>query len=265
MNKYEIIAKHIQKMINYYNNWRRGDELLFKLTKEHEFATYNFGVRNFPEDHPLYEHRFKVGQVLKFHFGANIPPEMSFIHMGIIISINDSYLYVLPIMSYKEEYSNAYHPQDNNEEYDRNYYLLKEDEFPFIQHDSILKVTDLRCISKRKATEYCNYQIDNNSLFFKEITKMCTSVVFPDVLFENEKKVSVLNMKLYLSKVKKQYTISDISEIDINKLNIPDEFKLVSFDKIENIDNTYKYLLGIKDKYNQVEEKGIVYVLKRTE
>ena len=80
-----------------------------------------------------------------------------------------------------------------------------------------------------------------------------------------KKENSLLKMKLYLAELDNQYTISDLSEISVDGFDIPEEFEIITFNEIENVDDVYKYLLKIKDKYNQVEEKEIIYVFNRTE
>lgn len=186
LKKEKALKDFFYKSFNYYYKWNRDGNRLIKFLDEQLYSMYNHQKCNFKSDDPLYNHSFKVGEIFLFRFGLNIMPEMSFSHMGIVIAKNGSYLYVLPIMSYKESYSNAYHPVTNNKNYDRNYYLMKSDEFDFLDHDSILKLTDLRTVSKKRAIKFTGHRININSEFFKTITYMANQVHFPDVLYRIE-------------------------------------------------------------------------------
>lgn len=91
----------------------------------------------------------KKGEVYQFEFGKNLPPEMSYEHRGLVIGLSGKLLYVLPIYSYNSKipgHQNAIHPTDNPNGRS-NFFLLKESEFEFLTHDSVLKLNDLRSLS----------------------------------------------------------------------------------------------------------------------
>ena len=92
----------------------------------------------------------KKGEVYQFEFGKNFVPEMSYEHRGLVIGISGKLLlYVLPICSYNvqiPDHKNAIHPIDNPQS-SSNYFLLRGIEFPFLTHDSVLKLNDLRSVS----------------------------------------------------------------------------------------------------------------------
>lgn len=72
---------------------------------------------------------------------------MSYEHRGLVIGVNKRLLYVLPIFSYDpKKHSDVYHPQDNPKS-KSDLYLLKSSDYSFIQHDSVLKLNDIRTMS----------------------------------------------------------------------------------------------------------------------
>jgi hypothetical protein len=104
--------------------------------------------------------KFRRGDVYIFEFEKAIIPEIAYVHMGIVIRKSHQYLYVYPITSKKSSntvYNNAYHPIDNPNG-DKKYYLIKQIDFPhMLQHDSIIKICDLKTISTKRQINYiCN-------------------------------------------------------------------------------------------------------------
>lgn len=119
----------------------------------------------------------KKGSIYQFEFGKNYIPEMSYEHRGLVIGISGKLLYVLPICSYnpeKKEHRAAYHPIDNPNS-KSNYYLLKEKEFSFLKHTSVLKLNDIRTVSVARI----KYKQDNGYLNPKSDTyKKIEEIVF---------------------------------------------------------------------------------------
>ena len=109
-----------------------------------------------------FQHRIvKKGEIYQFEFGKNYIPEMSYEHRGIVIGVKQKLLYVLPIFSYDpHKHPNVYHPIDNpNSKSDM--FLLKNSEFSFISHDSVLKLNEM--ISGLSAsTEYSISKVDGS-------------------------------------------------------------------------------------------------------
>lgn len=106
---------------------------------------------------------------------------MSYEHRGLVIGISGKLLYVLPICSYnslKNEHTSAYHPVDNPNT-KSNYYLLKQSEHPFLTHNSVLKLNDIRTVSiARIKYKQNNGYLDPHSNTYKEIEKIVFSKYF---------------------------------------------------------------------------------------
>ncbi|MBS4931764.1 MAG: hypothetical protein KH020_10675 [Clostridiales bacterium] len=92
--------------------------------------------------------KVRKGNIYQFEFGKNFVPEMSYEHRGLVIGINKKLLYVLPIFSYIEgKHLDIYDPETNPK---GDFFLLKNNEFDFIKHDSVLKLNDLRSVSTNR-------------------------------------------------------------------------------------------------------------------
>ena len=90
--------------------------------------------------------KVRKGEIYQFEFGKNFIPEMSYEHRGLVIGVNKKLLYVLPIFSYNpQKHQDVYHPIDNNKS-KSDLYLLKSSDYLFIQHDSVLKLNDIRTL-----------------------------------------------------------------------------------------------------------------------
>ena len=127
--------------------------------------------------------KFKKGTVYQIDFGKNFVPEMSYEHRGLVICANKQLLYTLPIYTYRPNKKNdIYHPVDNPK---GNCYLLKASDYPFIKHDSLLKLNDLRTVStKRIIFEQKSGYMDPNSDEFNRILELVISKYFPTFMYE---------------------------------------------------------------------------------
>ncbi len=149
---------------------------------------------------PILSRRVKKGNVYQFEFGKNFIPEMSYEHRGLVIGVSGKLLYVLPICSYNQKYYDAYHPIDNPKS-KSNFFLLKGTDFPFLKHDSVLKLNDIRTVSfSRIKYKQENGFIDPNSDTYKSIEKIVFSKYFFDYSYkydrlmeENQKLAEQLN------------------------------------------------------------------------
>lgn len=130
------------------------------------------------------------GNIYQFEFGKNYVPEMSYEHRGLVIGVSGKLLYVLPICSFNAKYPdhvNAFHPIDNPTS-KSNFFLLKSSEFPFLTHNSVLKLNDIRTVSfSRIKYRQDNGYIDPKSDTYKAIEKIVFSKYFFDYSFQYDK------------------------------------------------------------------------------
>ena len=129
--------------------------------------------------------KVRKGEIYQFEFGKNFIPEMSYEHRGLVIGVNKKLLYVLPIFSYNpQKHQDVYHLIDNNKS-KSDLYLLKSSDYLFIQHDSVLKLNDIRTISiNRILYQQKDGRIDIESLEYKAIEELVLNKYFPGFLYE---------------------------------------------------------------------------------
>lgn len=99
-----------------------------------------------------YKCSYRVGDFVWIEYGDNPEPELSFEHLGIIIMKKNHAYYTLPITTPKKHnklHMNAYHKKDNPKG-NNNFILIKKDYFPFLLHDSVIKVSELRLVSEKR-------------------------------------------------------------------------------------------------------------------
>lgn len=246
--KQELI-KYINQLSYFYlNNNRIKDkyDIIIREIKNLNYILNNHLYKYFTNSSPLYNHNFKTGDVCYFFFGVNIVPEMSLDHMGIIISKNKDYLYVLPICSKRDKHKNVYHPIDNNiadktKNCNKSLYLMKKEDFPFLDHDSILNVTDIRCLSRKRAFKYVT-TIDINNDFFQEIISIAYRNLFPTISYQYDCKIEKMNNKL------------------VNLLNqeLIQNHVFINTKEIFNIDNYIRHVYGkLKNKDELIFDTSI--------
>ena len=135
----------------------------------------------------------KKGEIYQFEFGKNYIPEMSYEHRGLVIGIKQRLLYVLPIFSYDpNKHTDVYHPVDFPTS-KSDIYLLKSSEFPFISHDSILKLNDIRTVSINRILYQQSGRIDPSSNIYKEIESLVLRKYFPSFLHDYEVNRKILD------------------------------------------------------------------------
>lgn len=136
----------------------------------------------------LQTRKIKKGEIYQFEFGKNFVPEMSYEHRGLVIGVNKKLLYVLPIFSYDPiKHTDVYHPLQNNES-KSDLYLLKKEDYSFIQHDSVMKLNDIRTVSiNRILYHQKDGRIDINSNEYKTIEELVLNKYFPSFLYELRK------------------------------------------------------------------------------
>lgn len=135
--------------------------------------------------------KIKKGEIYQFEFGKNFVPEMSYEHRGLVIGVNKKLLYVLPIFSYDpQKHPDVYHPVDNNTS-KSDLYLLKKADYSFIQHDSVMKLNDIRTVSiNRILYHQKDGRLDINSSEYKAIEELVLNKYFPSFLHELRTSIS---------------------------------------------------------------------------
>ncbi len=132
--------------------------------------------------------KIKKGDIYQFEFGKNYVPEMSYEHRGLVIGQSGRLIYVLPIFSYissKFIKEMPCHIVDNpNGKSD--YYLLKRSEFPFLNHDSIVKLNDIRTVSCLRIKYSHSARIEPSSDTYKFIEKSTFTKYFGNISYDYE-------------------------------------------------------------------------------
>ncbi len=124
------------------------------------------------------------GDIFQFEFGKNYVPEMSYEHRGLIIGMSRKLLYVLPIYSYKaaSHKTPPLHITDNPAGKSE-FYLLKQSEFPFLKHDSVVKLNDIRTVSDARIKYAHHASIPPDSAVYQFIETNVFRRYFPSVSF----------------------------------------------------------------------------------
>lgn len=135
--------------------------------------------------------KIKKGEIYQFEFGKNFVPEMSYEHRGLVIGVNKKLLYVLPIFSYDpQKHTDVYHPVDNNTS-KSDLFLLKKVDYSFIQHDSVMKLNDIRTVSiNRILYHQKDGRIDIDSPEYKVIEELVLNKYFPSFLHKLRTSIS---------------------------------------------------------------------------
>ncbi len=135
----------------------------------------------------------KKGEIYQFEFGKNFIPEMSYEHRGLVIGVKKKMLYVLPVFSYNpQKHTDVYHPIDLPNSIS-DMFLLKNSEFSFISHDSVLKLNDIRTVSINRILYKQNGQIPLNSDTYKQIETLVLKKYFPSFQYDFEQNLQVIS------------------------------------------------------------------------
>lgn len=141
----------------------------------------------------------KKGEIYQFEFGKNYSPEMSYEHRGLVIGVKQKLLYVLPIFSYDPaKHADVYHPIDFPAS-KSNLFLLKNSDFSFISHDSVLKLNDIRTVSVNRILYQQSGRINPSSAIYKDIETLVLRKYFPTFLLDyeqNNKNIESLNKQI---------------------------------------------------------------------
>jgi len=236
---------------------------LKRLSISEKFWVKATKQNNFP-----FSSNFQTGDIVSIDYGKNIIPEMSFIHMGLIVRAKGKYLYTLPITTLSinnPAHTSAYHPVLNPNGF-REFALMPASEFPFLAHDSVIKLNDIKTVSTKRFKRKISH-INPNNDFFKKITTMAFSQTYPNLFGEYinlHKENSLLKMQLFLSNLENNYLVKSLDELK-SVLFIPDDYKH-EFSAEENINeemHLYKVTLMLDDKFHQKVSKEITYTKNR--
>lgn len=138
----------------------------------------------------------KKGEIYQFEFGKNYIPEMSYEHRGLVIGVKQKLLYVLPIFSYDpQKHLDIYHSIDYPDS-KSDMFLLKNSEFSFITHDSVLKLNDIRTVSVNRILYQQNGRILPSSDTYKQIERLVLQKYFPSFYHDFEQNIqTVISLK----------------------------------------------------------------------
>lgn len=165
---------------------------------------------------PFRHRAVKKGEIYQFEFGKNFIPEMSYEHRGLVLGVKQKLLYVLPIFSYDpHKYPDVYHPI-NYPNSKSDLYLLINSEFSFINHDSVLKLNDIRTVSVNRILYQQSGRIPPSSDTYKQIEKLVIQKYFPSFyhdFVQNNQDITSLNKQLEKAKENQ-----DILKAEIEKL-----------------------------------------------
>ena len=104
---------------------------------------------------------------------------MSYEHRRLVIGVKQKLLYVLPIFSYDPlKHPDVYHPIDHPDS-KSDMLLLKNSEFAFITHDSVLKLNDIRTASINRILYQQSGRIPPSSDTYKQIENLVLQKYFP--------------------------------------------------------------------------------------
>ena len=142
MTTYLFLLQHYTQIMKRFTHW--CCTLIFYIIFRFSKSDYRWADNRFKN----FKHKaIKKGEIYQFEFGKNFYPEMSYEHRGLVIGVKQKLLYVLPIFSYNpDKHIDIYHPIDFPLS-KSHLFLLKNSEFSFITHDSVLKLNDLRTVS----------------------------------------------------------------------------------------------------------------------
>lgn len=158
----------------------------------------------------------KKGEIYQFEFGKNYIPEMSYEHRGLVIGSKRKLLYVLPIFSFiPDKHIDVYHPVEHPTS-KSDLFLLKSSDFPFILHDSVLKLNDIRTVSVKRILYQHKGRIDTSSETYKKIESLALQKYFPSFYYDYEKnneELKSLTKQISILKAEKDNLESEIKKL----------------------------------------------------
>ncbi|MEY8524650.1 hypothetical protein AALA90_16700 [Lachnospiraceae bacterium 38-10] len=172
----------------------------------------------------------KKGEIYQFEFGKNYIPEMSYEHRGLIIGVKQKLLYVLPIFSYDpHKHPDVYHPLDFPTS-KSDLFLLKNSEFSFISHDSVLKLNDIRTVSINRILYQQPGRIDPTSDTYKQIESLALRKYFPNFFHDfeqNNKTIESLSDRLKTASDEKNSLESENKKLKVEISSLKEQIKTI--------------------------------------
>ena len=121
----------------------------------------------------------KIGEIYMLDFGINYDKEMSYIHRGLVIGVKGQLIHVLPIFSYNSDIHSGFLYNDGSNK-TGNLYFLSPDDYPFIQHDSVVRMDIICTLSVARIKKKFSYRFDIHSDKYKTITQQVFINYFPE-------------------------------------------------------------------------------------
>ena len=147
----------------------------------------------------------KAGDFYWIEYGNNLDPEMSYEHIGLIIKVKNNLLHTIPITTPKNTnkfHQNAFHSMDNPSG-NTLFLKLNKVDFPFLKHDSVAKVSEIKSVSKKRLRQKL-YHMDISNPLIKEIVDFAHKNLFDDhdyLMNALKRDNSLLKIKLELSNI----------------------------------------------------------------
>ena len=178
-----------------------------------------------------FRHRtVKKGEIYQFEFGKNYKPEMSYEHRGLVIGVKKKLLYVLPVFSYdSSKHPDVYHPVESPAS-KSDLFLMKSSDFPFLSHDSVLKLNDIRTVSINRILYQQTGQIPILSDTYKQIEQLVLQKYFPGFYHEftqERQNISLLEEKLKESVDNKKVLEAENRKLQNEIQSLKDKLKAV--------------------------------------
>lgn len=214
-----------------------------------------------------YNLNYRPGDFVWIEHGHNPKPELSFEHLGIIYMKQNHMYYVLPITTPKQHnhlHMDAYHKIDNPNG-NKQFVLIKQQDFPFLNHDSVVKTSELKALSEKRLKNVIGH-INLQDAKIKDIIDITHKFYFPTYDYKEnvlQKENSLLKMQLFLSNLKNNYLVNSLDELE-SVLAIPIDYRyeLLIIETIDNKSNTCKIKLQLEDAFHQQISREILYTLK---
>lgn len=194
-------------------------------------------------------------------------PEISYKHFGIIFKTDNRHVYAIPITSFKQDnpkHISAYHPTTNPTG-DKTYIRINSSEFPFLQHDSVVKAEEMKLISTKRIISVCG-SISSNTELKEVLSSYLFDYLFPDkadMLDRNQRENSLLKMKLFLSEAEREYSIKSPEDLR-TLLNIPADYnyQLIDTEPEKTEDKPHMSTFILRDVYQQTISKALLIKYK---